>query len=382
MSTQNPVFIPGPTNIPERLLNAMHAQTRDHRAPDFVETLAPRARGREEGLRHVGRPRDVVPFQRQPAAGRRPSRTRCRPGDAVLVARYGMFSHPLDRSVSAPRARRARHRMRVGRRRAGEPLRRGARRRHGARGQGRPRHAQTRPATGVVSDIAAVRRAMDASNHPALLFVDCVSSLASMPFDMDGWGVDVAVAGLAEGALCCTPAWPSWRRARRRWKRPGPATLPAHVLLVRRHGTRERDGRFPVHAAAAADPRARGETCACWTRKGCRTCTRATPGSPRASGARGSRPGTWSSSRSAQGCVRTPSPAIRVPGGQERRRARAARLRRLRRVLRRGPRRDGGTRVPHRPPRARSPTSWCCRGSAPSRWPWRTSATTSASAAA
>ena len=41
MSDQNPVFIPGPTNIPDRLLNAMHMQTRDHRSPDFVETLAP-----------------------------------------------------------------------------------------------------------------------------------------------------------------------------------------------------------------------------------------------------------------------------------------------------------------------------------------------------
>jgi UDP-N-acetylmuramoyl-tripeptide--D-alanyl-D-alanine ligase len=41
MSDQNPVFIPGPTNIPDRLRHAMLVQTRDHRAPDFVETLAP-----------------------------------------------------------------------------------------------------------------------------------------------------------------------------------------------------------------------------------------------------------------------------------------------------------------------------------------------------
>ena len=41
MSTQNPVFIPGPTNIPQRLLNAMHKQTCDHRSPDFVSTLDP-----------------------------------------------------------------------------------------------------------------------------------------------------------------------------------------------------------------------------------------------------------------------------------------------------------------------------------------------------
>ena len=41
MSDQNPVFIPGPTNIPDRLRRAMMIQTRDHRAPDFVETLRP-----------------------------------------------------------------------------------------------------------------------------------------------------------------------------------------------------------------------------------------------------------------------------------------------------------------------------------------------------
>ena len=41
MTDQNPVFIPGPTNIPDRLRNAMHMQTRDHRAPDFVDTFAP-----------------------------------------------------------------------------------------------------------------------------------------------------------------------------------------------------------------------------------------------------------------------------------------------------------------------------------------------------
>ena len=47
-------------------------------------------------------------------------------------------------------------------------------------------------ATGVTSDIAAVRKAIDAANHPALLYVDGVSSIASLPFDMDGWGVDAA----------------------------------------------------------------------------------------------------------------------------------------------------------------------------------------------
>ena len=56
-------------------------------------------------------------------------------------------------------------------------------------------------ATGVKSDIAAIRRAMDDAGHPALLFVDGVSSIGSMDFRMDEWGVDVAVTGSQKGFM-------------------------------------------------------------------------------------------------------------------------------------------------------------------------------------
>jgi alanine-glyoxylate transaminase/serine-glyoxylate transaminase/serine-pyruvate transaminase len=56
-------------------------------------------------------------------------------------------------------------------------------------------------ATGVLSDIAAVRGALNAAQHPALLFVDGVSSIASMPFEFDAWGVDVAVTGSQKGFM-------------------------------------------------------------------------------------------------------------------------------------------------------------------------------------
>jgi alanine-glyoxylate transaminase/serine-glyoxylate transaminase/serine-pyruvate transaminase len=56
-------------------------------------------------------------------------------------------------------------------------------------------------ASGVVNDIAAIRRAIDAAGHPALLMVDCVASLGCMPFDMDGWGIDVAMAGSQKGLM-------------------------------------------------------------------------------------------------------------------------------------------------------------------------------------
>jgi alanine-glyoxylate transaminase / serine-glyoxylate transaminase / serine-pyruvate transaminase len=56
-------------------------------------------------------------------------------------------------------------------------------------------------ASGVVNDIAAIRKAMDAAKHPALLMVDTVASLGCMPFAMDAWGVDVAMAGSQKGLM-------------------------------------------------------------------------------------------------------------------------------------------------------------------------------------
>jgi alanine-glyoxylate transaminase/serine-glyoxylate transaminase/serine-pyruvate transaminase len=56
-------------------------------------------------------------------------------------------------------------------------------------------------ASGVVNDVKALREAMDAAGHPALLMVDSVASLGCMPFDMDGWGVDVAMAGSQKGLM-------------------------------------------------------------------------------------------------------------------------------------------------------------------------------------
>jgi alanine-glyoxylate transaminase/serine-glyoxylate transaminase/serine-pyruvate transaminase len=60
---------------------------------------------------------------------------------------------------------------------------------------------QVDTASGVVNDIPALRRAMDAAGHDTLFMVDAIASLATMPFDMDAWGVDVAVAGSQKGLM-------------------------------------------------------------------------------------------------------------------------------------------------------------------------------------
>ncbi|HSM20277.1 MAG TPA: aminotransferase class V-fold PLP-dependent enzyme, partial [Hyphomicrobiales bacterium] len=125
------------------------------------------------------------------------------PGDKVLVARYGMFSH---RWIDLCQ----RHNLEVeiiecewG---TGAPADR-----YGARLAADRNHeikavlvTHNETATGVRSDISAVRRAMDAAGHPALLYVDCVSSLASMDFRMDEWGVDLAVSGSQKGFMLIT----------------------------------------------------------------------------------------------------------------------------------------------------------------------------------
>ncbi|HIP77331.1 MAG TPA: alanine--glyoxylate aminotransferase family protein, partial [Kiloniellaceae bacterium] len=60
---------------------------------------------------------------------------------------------------------------------------------------------QVDTASSIVNDIPAVRRAIDAAGHGALFMVDAIASLATMPFDMDGWGIDVGVTGSQKGLM-------------------------------------------------------------------------------------------------------------------------------------------------------------------------------------
>ena len=199
MSGQNPVFIPGPTNIPDRLRYAMSIQTTDHRAPDFVELLSPVL----EDLKKVFKTKtgQVITFPSTGTGGWEAAITNTlSPGDKVLVARFGMFSHRwvdlcerhnLDVDViecewgtGAPSDL------------YGERL--AADKDHQIKAV-LVTHNET--ATGVRSDVEAIRRVMDAAGHPAMLYVDCVSSLASMDFRMDEWGVDLAVSGSQKGFM-------------------------------------------------------------------------------------------------------------------------------------------------------------------------------------
>ncbi|MEQ8367018.1 MAG: aminotransferase class V-fold PLP-dependent enzyme [Roseicyclus sp.] len=199
MSLQNPVFIPGPTNMPEALRRACDMPTVDHRSSVFAEILHPVRAGVAKILKSSDA--EVFVFPSTGTGGWEAAITNTlSPGDTVLAARNGMFSQkwidmcqrhgltveiveaawgdgiPTDRFQEILAADTA-HRIKAV----------------------LATHNET--ATGVLSDIAGVRAAMDASDHPALLLVDGVSSIASMDFRFDDWGVDVAVTGSQKGFM-------------------------------------------------------------------------------------------------------------------------------------------------------------------------------------
>lgn len=199
MSSQNPVFIPGPTNMPEEIRKACYIPTLDHRSPAFAKLFRPAVAGVKRVLKMTEGEVFILPSTGTGGWEAAISNT-LSPGDTVLAARFGMFSHrwidmcqrhrlnveiietawgqgaPLERIEKALKADRDHHIKAV-----------------------LATHNET--ATGVVSNIAGIRAAMDAAGHPAMLLVDGVSSIASMPFEFDAWGVDIAVAGSQKGFM-------------------------------------------------------------------------------------------------------------------------------------------------------------------------------------
>ncbi len=186
--------IPGPTNLPDRVLRAMDRPIPDHRGPEMPELV----REVTEGLRRVFRTRTghVLLFPGSGTGAWESSLVNTlEPGDRVLAFDIGQFSR-----LYAECARRFGAEVDLVTRAWGtgvpaevvyERLR--ADRAHTYRAVLVVHHETS---TGVTSDVAAVRQAMDAAGHPALLLVDVVSSLGSVDFRFDEWKVDVAA--------CCT----------------------------------------------------------------------------------------------------------------------------------------------------------------------------------
>ena len=190
--------IPGPTNVPDRVLRAMAAPTIDHRGPEFQELT-------QEVLVGLGKVIQTrSPVVLFPASGTGAweaalVNTLSR-GNRVLMVETGHFAtlwkqiatnYGLDVEFLAGDWR------------------------HGVNAAEIEAHlvedaahtikavciVHNETSTGVTSDVAAVRRAMDSARHPALLVVDTISSLASMNYEHDAWGVDVTVGASQKGLM-------------------------------------------------------------------------------------------------------------------------------------------------------------------------------------
>jgi alanine-glyoxylate transaminase/serine-glyoxylate transaminase/serine-pyruvate transaminase len=177
----------------------MHVPMEDHRSPDFPKLTLPLY----EEMKKVFQTTDgqVVIFPSSGTGAWEASLTNtCSPGDKMLAPRFGQFSHLW---IDLTR----RHGLEVivqeetwgtgaNPERIEEALR--ADKNHEIKGV-MVVHNET--ATCVTFDIAAVRRAIDAAKHPALLYVDGVSSIASIDFRFDEWGVDLAITGSQKGMM-------------------------------------------------------------------------------------------------------------------------------------------------------------------------------------
>jgi len=196
---RNFLFVPGPTNVPDRILRAMHIAIEDHRSSDFPKLTLPLF----EDLKKIFKTREgqmVVYPSSGTGAWEAALTNTCSPGDKLLAARFGQFSslwielarrHGLEVIVQEEEWGTGVHPDKIE-----EALRED--KNHEIKGV-MVVHNET--ATGVTSDVAAVRRAMDAANHPALLYVDGVSSIASIDFRFDEWRVDLAIAGSQKGLM-------------------------------------------------------------------------------------------------------------------------------------------------------------------------------------
>jgi alanine-glyoxylate transaminase/serine-glyoxylate transaminase/serine-pyruvate transaminase len=199
MAGRNFLFVPGPTNVPDRVLRAMHRAMEDHRSSDFPALAAPVLEDLKKIFKTSSGQAFLFPASGTGAWEASLSNT-LSPGDKVLAARFGMFSHlwidmaqrlglqvdvldaewgegaPIERYAEAL-AQDTNHQIKA------------------------VLFTHNETATGVTSDVAGVRRALNDTRHPALLMVDGVSSIASIDFRMDEWGVDLAVTGSQKGFM-------------------------------------------------------------------------------------------------------------------------------------------------------------------------------------
>jgi len=196
---RNFLFVPGPTNVPDRVQRAMLVAMEDHRSSKFPDLSTSVLHDLKKVFKTTEGQVFIFPSSGTGAWEAALTNT-LSPGDKVLASRFGQFSH-----LWIDMAQRLGFDVEIQEVEWGEgvPLERTeevlrADNKHEIKAI-LACHNET--ATGVTSDIAGVRKVMDAAGHPALLCVDAVSSLASIDFCMDEWRVDLAVSGSQKGLM-------------------------------------------------------------------------------------------------------------------------------------------------------------------------------------
>jgi alanine-glyoxylate transaminase / serine-glyoxylate transaminase / serine-pyruvate transaminase len=191
--------IPGPTNVPDRILRAIDFPTMDHRGPEFADLGKATFSGMKRVFQSVKGEVIIYPASGTGAWEAALVNT-LSPGDRVLMAETGHFASLWQKLAS-----------RLGLEVEFLP----GDWRHGADPEAIEGHLRAdaekrikavcvvhnETSTGVVSRVGDVRRAIDSAAHPALFMVDTISSLASLDYRHDEWGVDVTVAGSQKGLM-------------------------------------------------------------------------------------------------------------------------------------------------------------------------------------
>ena len=279
MAGRNFLFVPGPTNVPDRVLRSMVIAMEDHRSPIFPEL----ARACLSGLKPIFKTSSGTPFI-FPSSGTgcwEAALTNClNAGDKVLASRFGQFSHlwidmcqrlgfdveiletpwgegaPVERYLASLSADKQ-HKIKA------------------------VLVCQNETATGVTSDVAAIRQAMDSVKHPALLVRGLGERARQHRLPHGRVGRRCLRQRLAEGPDAA-------RRPRRHLRQPEGARgrqerdLAALLFRLRRHGASQRLGIFPLHPVPADALRPARSRWPCWPRRAWRTCSIATPTSPAA----------------------------------------------------------------------------------------------------
>ena len=242
MPGRNLLFVPGPTNIPNSINAAMQVVQEDHRRPDFGDLTKPLFKDLNKIFKTSKGQSFIFPATGTAGWEIALSNT-LSPGDKVISARYGQFSHLWIDLAQRIGLDVEFFDMPWG---EGFPVDKLAKR----LAQDKKKeikgvfvcHNET--ATGVTSNVAGIRNALNKAKHPALLYVDGVSSIASIDFQMDNWGVDVALSGSQKGLMlpaglavvCVSP------KAKRAMKT---AQCARCFLDLQDHINTNKDGFFP-----------------------------------------------------------------------------------------------------------------------------------------